>query len=367
MPKMKIKDIVSYFEEIAPLALQEDYDNSGLQLGNSEDEVERALVCVDCTEEVLDEAIEHNCGLIISHHPLIFGKLKRLTGSDHVQRILAKAITHKIALYAIHTNLDNVIEGVNGRFANVLGLKPQRVVRPMSDRLMKLCVNVPSDNFDQLREALFKAGAGVIGRYSECSFNYPGIGSFKPGLDATPNTGEIGLRHESEELKLEVVLFEWRVSSVLKAMREAHQYEEVAYDLIPLRNEHLGLGSGVVGTFDEPISEKELITLTKERLQATSVRHSSLTGRKIQKVAICGGSGSFLLPDVRALGVDAFITSDLKYHQFQEPDSRFLLIDVGHYETERATIDLIVDLLAEKFPKFALRLTQIDSNPIHYA
>jgi dinuclear metal center YbgI/SA1388 family protein len=364
---MKIKEIVSYFEQFAPSSLQENYDNSGLQVGDAEREVECALICLDCTEDVIQEAIDNQCDLIISHHPLIFGGLERLTGSDHVQRILAKAIEERIGLYAIHTNLDNVANGVNARLAHTLGLRPLRVLRPMTDKLLKLSVHVPTEAIEKVRDGLFSAGAGVIGNYGECSFSYSGEGSFTPLKGATPATGTIGERHVSQEMKIEVILFEWRREKVLTAMMEAHPYEEVAYDLIPLMNEHLDLGSGLLCEFSEPMAESEFIRLVKEKLSAAAIRHSRLLGKPVQRVALCGGSGSFLIRDAIALGADAFVTADLKYHQFQEPDGRLLLIDAGHYETERATMHLIHELLEEKFPKFALRLTETVSNPIHYA
>lgn len=364
---MKIKEIVSHFESIAPTSLQEKYDNSGLQVGSAEQDIERALICVDCTEDVVNEAVEKNCGLIISHHPLIFDGLKRLTGSDHVQRTILKAIKNDIALYAIHTNLDNVIEGVNGRLADVLGIKAERVIRPMTDRLLKLCVHVPVANFEKVRNALFAAGAGVIGDYSECSFSVKGQGTFKPEEGAEPSTGQIGERESVEELRLEVILFKWRKRQVLAAMNAAHEYEEVAYELVELGNEHLGLGSGLLGSLPEPISEDAFIDLVKSKLMVPFVRHSAKLGTSVQRIAICGGSGSFLLEDAIALGADAFVTADLKYHQFQEPDNQLLMIDAGHYETERSTMQLLRDLMVEKFPKFAIHLTETVSNPIHYA
>lgn len=364
---MKIKELVSYLNDFAPLSLQESYDNSGLQVGDPSREVERALICIDCTEEVLKEAVDNKCDLIISHHPLIFGGLDRLTGDTEVQRIVSEAIRQVIAIYSIHTNLDNVIDGVNGKLAEVLEIKPERVLRPMADQLMKLAVHVPSEALESVRSALFSAGAGVIGNYSECSFTFNGQGTFKPLNGADPTIGSIGVRHEAYEEKLEVILFKWRVSKALQAMLSAHPYEEVAYDILPLQNHHNGLGSGLIGSLEAPMSENDFLLHIKDRLGAQVLRHSQLLGKPIMKVAICGGSGSFLIKDAKASGVDAFITADVKYHQFQEPDGQLLLVDAGHYETERSTMQLLREILEEKFPKFALRLTDTVSNPIHYA
>lgn len=365
--KMKIKELVSHLEAIAPLALQESYDNSGLQIGNADSDISSALICVDCTEEVVQEAIDNKCGLIISHHPLIFGGLKSLTGANHVERIAIKALKNGIALYAIHTNLDNVINGVNGRFAKVLGLKPERVLRPAKGTLLKLGVHVPTNELHQVRKALFDAGAGVIGNYSNCSFTVSGKGSFLPLEGATPSDGVVGELKELEETRLELVLFKWKKRQVLAALQEAHSYEEVAFDLLELENDHPGIGSGLIGTLPEAISENDFLNLVKERLGTPMLRHSGKTGKMVRRVAICGGSGSFLLQDAVAAKADAFLTADLKYHQFQEPDGRLLMVDAGHYETEKATMALLQDILGEKFPKFALHLTKSVSNPIHYA
>lgn len=354
-------------ESIAPLSLQENYDNSGLLVGNTEKDIQRALICVDCTEAVVEEAIKNDCGLIISHHPLIFGGLKRLTGADHVQRMVLKLIENGIGLYAIHTNLDNVIQGVNGRFAEILGIKAESVLRPMNGTLFKLGLHVPTDELDKVREALFAAGAGVIGKYSNCSFSFEGKGSFKPEEGAKPSDGIVGVLKQAQEVRLEVILFKWRKNQVLAAMHDTHSYEEVAYDLVELSNDHKNFGAGVIGELETAMDEHKFLHFVKERLGANCLRHSGQIKRPIKRVAICGGSGSFLLPDAIRQGADAFVTADLKYHQFQEPDGQLLMIDAGHYETEKSTMQLIKDLLGEKFPKFALHLTETVSNPIHYA
>jgi len=363
---MKIKDIAAALEQWAPRSLQEDYDNSGLQVGDPEREVTSALVCLDCTESVVEEARKHCCGLVISHHPVIFKGLKSLTGRDYVERTVLLAVKHGIAIYSIHTNLDNVAHGVNGEIAERLGLKPLEVLDPKQGQLRKLGVFVPLAQAETLRNALFAAGAGHVGAYDECSFSVEGTGTFRGGVDTDPFVGQLGQRHAEPEVRVEMI---YRVSverAVLDAMRAHHPYEEVAYDLLPLANTDHGTGSGLLGAWDQGIPEEEFLTRLKAVFGLKSVRHTRLLGKPVRRVALCGGSGAFLLGRAKALGADAFITGDLKYHQYFDADGDLLLADIGHYGSEQFTMHLVQRRLGEVFSTFAVRLTENVTDPIYH-
>ncbi len=363
---MKIKDIVRVLEQWAPPVLQEEYDNCGLQVGDPEAEVEQALLTLDCTEAVVKEAVAHGCGLIIAHHPVIFKGLKALTGGNEVQRTILAAVRANVAIYAIHTNLDNVIGGVNGEIAARLGLKPLRVLDPKTGQLVKLAVFVPLAHADAVRNALFVAGAGHIGAYDECSYNLEGAGTFRAGAGATPFVGEHGQRHTEKEVRVEVACPAHAVSAVMAALRAAHPYEEPAFDLYPVLNHHTGIGSGLVGEWEEPLSESAFLGKLKAVFGTPAVRHTRPVGRPVKRVAVCGGSGAFLIGKALAAGADAFVTGDVKYHEFFLPEGRMLLADIGHFESERFTPNLIQAHLARILPTFATRLSETGTNPIHF-
>ncbi|MCB0795062.1 MAG: Nif3-like dinuclear metal center hexameric protein [Flavobacteriales bacterium] len=354
-------------ERSAPAMLQESYDNVGLLVGDPDGEVSGALVCLDVTEGVIEEAITHGCGLIIAHHPLIFKGLKRLVGSDPVQRMVIKAIRQDIAVMAVHTNLDNVAWGVNGELAQRIGLSPAHVLETRPDQLRKLVVFVPRDHVEPVRNALFQSGAGQLGRYDECSFGVDGTGTFRAGAGSEPFVGVIGERHDEAEVRLEVIYPTMIERSLLRAMMEAHPYEEVAHFIHPVLIGHPQIGSGLIGEFPEPVDPVAFLALLKDRLGIPWLRHGPMPNRPIRRVALCGGSGAFLLSKAKAEKVDAFVTGDLKYHDFFEADGRLLLVDVGHYGSEQFTMTLIQRLLGEKFPTFAVRLTETVTDPIHYS
>lgn len=363
---MRINAITDVLERFAPPALQEHYDNSGLQVGQRDTDVEAALVCVDCTEEVVAEAVQRGCGLIISHHPLIFRGLKGLTGRDHVERTVLALVREHIALYAIHTNLDNVIDGVNGEIARRLGIVPHGVLEPKTDQLRKLAVFVPRQQAEAVRQALFDAGAGRIGNYDECSYNLEGTGTFRPQEGARPFVGAVGQRHNEQEVRVEVILEAAHERTIVQAMKAAHPYEAVAYDLFPLLNRHKLVGAGIIGDFPEPMNPPAFLNHLKKVFGTGSIRHTLLPGRPIKRVAACGGSGSSLIGAARASGADAFVTADLKYHQFFECEG-LLLCDVGHYESEQFTMHLLRDRLKASLPTFAVHLTGTSTNPVHYS
>lgn len=363
---MNLEILLSYLESLAPLSWQEDYDNSGLIVGSPSKEIHSALISLDCTEEVLDEAIRLGCNLIISHHPIVFKGLKRFNESNYVEKVVMKAIKNDIALYAIHTNLDNFYKGVNAKIAEKLGLKNTKVLAPKQGILKQLKVYVPEDHAAVLRNSLFEAGAGAIGNYDECSFNTKGIGTFKPKQGAMPFSGEIDNLHEGEEVSVEVIYAQHLEGKILKAMFAHHPYEEVAYSTISLGNEFQEAGSGMIGELEKPMAEVDFLAFVKQNLQTEVIRHTALLNKPVKRVALCGGSGSFLLKNAIHSAADVFITGDFKYHEFFDAEDRILINDIGHFESEQFTQELLLEIIQNKFPNFAVRLTEVNTNPINY-
>jgi dinuclear metal center YbgI/SA1388 family protein len=363
---MRLSLIIKQLEGIAPLQYQEDYDNSGLLVGSEDQEVHAALVSLDCTEAIVDEAIEKGCDLIISHHPIVFKGLKKLNGKTYVERVILKAIKHGIALYAIHTNLDSVSGGVNKVICDRLGIKDPVILNPKSGLLKKLVTFCPLAQSESLRTALFAAGAGDISNYSECSFNTEGVGTFKGNAETNPFVGTPGTRHQEPEIRIETIFKAQDERKILLALFEAHPYEEVAYDIYALENKLSNVGSGMVGWLETEMEASEFLALLKNNMQAKVIRHTALLPKKIKKVAVCGGSGSFLLRHAIAAGADAFVTADFKYHEFFDSEEKIVIADIGHFETEQFTSNLLIDIIQEKFPNFAIRLTEHNTNPINY-
>lgn len=363
---MLIKEIIKYLETIAPPSLQEDYDNAGLITGNAAWECNGALISLDCTEAVVTEAIEKKCNLIIAHHPIVFKGLKKINGKNYVERTVIQAIKNDIAIYAIHTNLDNVLDGVNGKIAEKLGLKNVQILQQKEGQLKKLITFAPPAMAEKVKEAILKAGAGHIGRYSECSFVSGGVSTFKPGEGAYPAIGKIGERETLEEVKMEFIFQSHKEYAVIAAMKDAHAYEEVAYDIIPLDNYLSDTGAGLIGETAHETEEKDFLRLVAKEFGAPALKHTLFTGKKVKKVAVCGGAGSFLINAAKAAGADVYLTSDIKYHEFFDADGQMLLADTGHYESEQYTIELLFDLLRDKFPNFALLKTGVNTNPVQY-
>lgn len=363
---MQIQEIISLLEKTAPAKLQEDYDNAGLITGDPGTNCTGVIVTLDATEEVIKEAIEKKANLVVAHHPIVFRGLKKLNGKNYVERAVILAIKNDIAVYAIHTNLDNVIGGVNGRIADKLGLENRRVLLPKQGYLQKLAVFVPQADKEKLMDALFVAGAGSIGKYSECSFSMMGTGTFNAGADANPHVGKAGERHAEQEERLEVIFPDWLSSAVLKAMRAAHPYEEIAYDLYRLENAWQDTGSGLIGELTEPVDEEEFLQKISGLFGIPVIRHTPLRGQKLKKIAVCGGAGSFLTHAAIAAGADCYLTADIKYHEFFDADNRLILCDIGHFESEQFTSDLLVDILRENFPNFAVLKTGVKTNPVCY-
>lgn len=362
----KIKEVLDHIEKLAPLSRQESYDNSGLNAGDSSIEVTGILIALDITEAVIDEAIELECNLILSHHPLIFKPLRNITPHTEPGRCLIKAISKQIALYAAHTNLDNVIGGVNTMIGQKLGLKDLKILQPVSGVLQKLVVFVPHAHAETVREAMFAAGAGRIGQYDACSYNLEGEGTFRPQQGTNPFVGETGMLHKEPETRIETICESRLVGAVVEAMIKAHPYEEVAWDAYPLSNAYPLAGSGMVGTLSVPMKEEAFLAHAKEVFGTGCVKYSPLTGRTVSKVAFCGGSGNFLISAATSAKADVFLTGELKYHDYFLAEGKILLVEAGHFETEQFTSQLLYEIVKEKFTTFATRISTIRTNPVNY-
>lgn len=363
---MRTKEVIDYLDQLAPPSLQESYDNSGLIVGDKNLECTGVITCLDSTEAIVEEAIDKGCNLIVAHHPIVFSGLKSITGRNYIERTIIKAIKNDIAIYAIHTNLDNVKHGVNGVWANALGLKKQRILAPKDGLLSKLIVYVPEGSKEEVMSAIFSADGGKIGEYSECSYSSMGTGTFVPSGEAKPYSGETGVRSTEEEVKLEVMVPNFSLNACVRAAREAHPYEEMAYDVVSLRNTHQEIGSGMIGELENEMQVMDWLNFVKDKMGAGVVRYTNICKDSIKKVAICGGSGSFLLNAAIRQGVDIFITADFKYHQFFDAEDRIIIADIGHYESEHLTISYLAEKLKEKFTTFAVLQTEVNTNPINY-
>jgi dinuclear metal center YbgI/SA1388 family protein len=362
----RIKDIISELEEFAPLSYQEEYDNAGLIIGNPDQECKAVLLSIDVTENIIEEAIKKGVNLIIAHHPLIFSGLKKITGRNYIERSVIKAIKNDIAIYAAHTNIDNVLTGVNNKIGEKLGLRNCKILKPIINQLKKLVTFIPVSHADKVRDAVFLAGAGHIGNYDCCSFNLAGKGSFR-ALDRTnPFVGKKGELHFEEELRFETIFPDFLQKNIIDALLESHPYEEVAYDIYPLESENKTIGAGLIGELENPLPEKEFLEIIKQKFGIKVIRHTQLLNKQIQKVAICGGSGSFLLKDAIRSKADIFITGDFKYHQFFDAENKIIIADIGHYESEQFTKELFYDILIKKLPNFAIYFSELITNPIYY-
>ncbi|KAB8152676.1 Nif3-like dinuclear metal center hexameric protein [Kordia sp. TARA_039_SRF] len=364
---MKVQDIMSCIEEFCPLAYAEDFDNVGLLVGNSQQEVSGVLISLDTLENVVDEAIEKDCNMIVSFHPIIFSGLKKITGKTYVERVVLKAIKHDIAIYAMHTALDNSWNGVSDRMCDELGLRNKSILIPQKGTIKKLITFVPKKDADNLRNALFAVGAGSIGNYDHCSFNVEGLGSFQGNEASNPTVGTKGETHFEEEVQLGITFARHLEGKVIKTLHESHPYEEVAYEITTLENTNQHIGMGMIGELEKPINEVHFMTLLKTKMKVPVVRHSALSGKMIQKVAVLGGSGSFAIEAAKRAGVDAYVTADLKYHDFYKAEGKLILADIGHYESEQYTKNLLFEHLTKKIPNFAFILSVENTNPIKYS
>jgi dinuclear metal center YbgI/SA1388 family protein len=363
---MKIREVSTFLEEWAPLPIQEEYDNCGLIIGDADAEIQACLVSLDVTMEVLDEAIAKGCNLIVAHHPLIFKGLKKINGKNYVEKISIKAIKHDIAIYGIHTNLDNRHDGVNFEIAKRLGLKNIKVLKPKTETLFKLTVFVPNAFTEKVANALFTAGAGNIGNYAECSFTSEGLGTFVPNDNSSPFIGKSGKKEVVNENRIEVIFPFYLENNILKAMKAAHPYEEVAYYLQKVENLNQEIGAGAIGELEIAEETSLVLAKIKKQMAAKVIRHSELCFDKVSKIAVCGGVGSFLLNDAKSAGAQIFVSSDFKYHEFFDAENQIIIADIGHFESEQYTKDLILEKISKKFTNFASYLSEVDTNPIKY-
>ncbi|HVF95893.1 MAG TPA: Nif3-like dinuclear metal center hexameric protein [Flavisolibacter sp.] len=363
---MNIGEIIPVLERFAAPELQEEYDNAGLLTGRREWECSGVLCSLDVTVAVVREAVQVGCNLIVAHHPVLFQGVKRLTGQTYVEHVLIEAIKANVAIYAAHTNLDNVLFGVSNTIAQRLGLHNCTVLQPKARMLRRLITFAPKDNADAVRQAVFNAGAGHIGNYSECSFNTEGTGTFKAEVGADPYVGQVGKQHVEEETKIEIVYPFYLQTQVINALIAAHPYEEVAYDIFVMDNVHKAIGAGIIGELEAGIREEEFLKILKERFGLAVVRHTLLRNQPVKRVAVCGGAGSSLIKKALSAGADFFISSDIKYHEFFDAEDRMVIADIGHYESEQFAVDLLQSLLVEKFPTFAVLKTGVNTNPVRY-
>lgn len=363
---MKIQEITSYIEKFAPPSYQESYDNASLIVGDPKTECTGVLLTLDATEPIVDEAIEKGCNLIVAHHPIVFRGLKRFNGRNYVERTVIKAIKNDIAIFAAHTNLDNVQMGVNRKICKKIGIENPRTLVPKSGILKKLYTFCPIDHAEKVRLAIFEAGAGKIGDYDQCSFNVSGTGTFRGSDDTSPFVGKKGEQHQENEVKIEVVFPAFLQSKIIRALNKAHPYEEVAYDVMSLDNFHPQVGSGMIGVLKEEMEGIDFLHHLKKAMKTDCVRYTELINRKIKKVAVCGGSGSFLLKAAKAQGADVFVTADFKYHEFFDAENQIIIADIGHFESEQFTVEIFYKILTEKFANFVVLFSDINTNPIKY-
>ncbi len=369
MESLRISDIINFLETIAPPALQESYDNSGLIVGNKNEICTGVLVCLDSIEAIIDEAISRNVNLVIAHHPIVFSGLKKFNGKNYIEKTVMKAIKNDIAIYAIHTNLDNVLhKGVNEKISQKIGLEQNslQILAPKKNTLQKLVTFCPTKNHEKVLQALFNAGAGAVGNYDQCSFNLVGLGTFRGNENSKPYIGKKGKLSTEPETRIEVLVPTHLSQKVVKALKKAHPYEEVAYYLNNIENTHQEIGTGMIGELKNAKDEMNFLFHLKDAMKLKTIKHTSLRKKNIKRVAVCGGSGSFLLNNAIKAGADIFITADYKYHQFFDANNQIIIADIGHYESEQYTIQLISELVSEKFPNFAVLISEINTNPVNY-
>jgi dinuclear metal center YbgI/SA1388 family protein len=363
---MIIAHIIAALDQFAPPSYQESYDNCGLITGNPTWQCSGVLCTLDATEAVVLEAVAKGCNLIVAHHPIIFSGLKKIIGKNYVEQTIITAIKNDVAIYASHTNLDSVLNGVNGKIADALGLMFRQILAPKQQTLLKLFTYVPFRHANAVRDAIFKAGGGYISNYSECSFSVEGMGTFKANEGANPFIGDVGKRHEEREMKLEIILPNYLKNNVIAALQAAHPYEEVAYEIISLNNALNTVGSGLIGELPAPMDEIAFLQIIKTAFGLQVIKHTKLLDKPIQKIAVCGGAGSFLISNVKAAKADIYITSDIKYHEFFDAENEMIIADIGHWESEQFTPDLLIDVLKSKFPTFAVLKSEVVTNPVGY-
>ena len=363
---MTIKEVTNYLESLAPLSSQESYDNCGLIVGNASDDCKGVLVSLDCIEETVEEAISKGVNLIVAHHPIVFSGLKKLNGKNYIERTVIKAIQNDIAIYALHTNYDNYLNGVNAEIAKRIGIPNPKILEPKKNVLSKVVVFVPKDHKEKVAEAMFEAGAGEIGNYRNCGFSVQGEGTFLPMEKANPFKGRVNERSVESEIRFEALVSNHKLGEVLSAMIAAHPYEEVAHEVYAIQNKNQNEGAGMIGLLDAPMETTAFLTKIKEAFNCGVIRHTKPMNKQISKVAFCGGAGSFLMESAKGQGADIFITGDYKYHEFFDAEDQIIIADIGHFESEQYTSNRLAYVLTKKFSNFAVHLTEVNTNPINY-
>lgn len=363
---MTVQDVIHHLEDLAPLAYAEGFDNVGLLVGNKNNHITGVLVTLDTLEAVVDEAIKNKCNLIVSFHPIIFSGLKKLTGRTYVERAVMKALKHDISIFAIHTALDNALNGVNDMICKQLGLVNRKILIPQSETIKKLTTYVPSVEAEKLRSALFQTGAGCLGNYENCSFNIEGKGTYKGNEKSNPVKGEKGKVQREDEVQIHITFQKHLESQVLESLFKTHSYEEIAYEITTLENENQNIGMGMIGNLTKEQEVESFLKDVKLKMNTPFIRHSKIVKNTIKKVAVLGGSGSFAISAAKSAGADVFITSDLKYHDFFQAENAIVLADIGHYESEQYTKNLIASYLRKKITNFAIILSTTETNPVKY-
>jgi dinuclear metal center YbgI/SA1388 family protein len=344
---VRVAQIAEAVERIAPLALAEEWDNCGLQVGDPQAEANRVLVALTPLPEVFEEAEEKGADFLLFHHPLIFDPLKTIVTSSYPGGLLARAIRNGLAVYASHTSYDAAPAGVSVALARALGLGgPLRVLSPRG-ALRKLVVFVPEENVDAVAKALAEVGAGEIGDYTECTFRTRGTGTFRGGDETNPYLGEKGRLEEVEEVRIETVVPAHAVDRAVEAATAAHPYEEMALDVYPVEGSPEGCGYGRLGTLPEQLAAEELRQHVSESLGFPS-RLVADSERRIETVAALGGSGGSFIPEAAASGAHAYVTGDVDYHYALLAESlRLTVIDAGHAATELPSLEPLALRLAE--------------------
>ncbi len=360
------KDIVNIIEEFSPLSLQENYDNSGLIIGSLDQKITGILLCLDSIEEIINEAISKKCNFILAHHPIIFSGIKKITGKNYIEKIIIKAIKNNICIYACHTNLDNISEGVNKKIAEKIGLKNCSILAPKTSQLQKIFFYSPAEFSQKIKNSLFEIGAGQLGNYSNCSFTQTGIGTFEGNEKSNPARGKKNKMEIYEEEKIELLFPSYLKNKVIETLLKIHPYEEVAYEIVTLENEHQEIGAGMIGELENEIDALSFLKTLKKIMNCAVIRHSEILPKKIKKVALCGGAGSFLVSTAIAQGADIFISGDFKYHEFFDANKKIILADIGHYESEQYTMEIFFAFLSKKLPNFAIHFSMHNTNPVKY-
>ncbi|MEG1409914.1 MAG: Nif3-like dinuclear metal center hexameric protein [Terrisporobacter sp.] len=361
---MKLNDLIKKIENKYPLNLAYDWDNVGLLVGDFDAEVKKILVSLEANENVIEEAIKNNVDLIVTHHPFIFRKLNKINTRDLKGKLIHKLIKNDIALYSMHTNFDIAFDGLNDYFMEIMGFENTKVLDiTNSEVLHKIAVYVPLTHELVIREALGDVGAGHIGNYSHCTFNTPGVGTFRPEENANPFIGKIRETEEVKEVKIETIVPQSILQKTIDKMIKAHPYEEVAYDVYKLENKGNSVGLGRYTTLNQVMDLQSLCEKIKLKLNMDHIRVVGELNTKIKKVAVVTGAGSDMVSLAKSKNCNVIITGDVKYHEAQDAlDMGMCIIDCGHFDTEDIFKDVIKRFL-DTFESVEIVKSEVNLNP----